>query len=60
MGYATHIARPVTFRDDLLNYVLYCRGRDGSDESIGCLCMHSTVLDDIEPIGREHSGTEGD
>jgi hypothetical protein len=58
VGYATLIARPVTFRDALLNYVLHCRGRDGSDKSIGCLCMRSTILDDIEPIGRKHSGTE--
>ena len=34
MGYATLIARPVTFRDDLLNYVFYCHGSNGSDKSI--------------------------
>jgi hypothetical protein len=58
MGYATLIARPVTFRDDLLNYVFSCHGRNGSDKSIGCLYMRATVLDDIEPIGRNHSRAE--
>jgi hypothetical protein len=58
VGHATLIARPVTFRDDLLNYILYSRSHNGSDKSIGRLCMGSTVLDYIAPIGSNHGGTE--
>jgi hypothetical protein len=58
VAYATLIARPVTFSDDLLNYVFCCRGRNCSDNRIDRLCMRSTVLDDIQPVGRDHSGTD--
>jgi hypothetical protein len=58
VGYVTHCRDCDVHRDDLLNYVFYYRGRNGSGERISRLCMRSTVLDDIEPIGRNHSGTE--